>query len=92
MQVPQRRQRDSLNLGKLFSSSSIAPNGHSTVQRLHWVQPSKPHRRKTQVAGTGMGGTAKLGILQRLDGLQVAPVASSRACTMSMGRRTGPAV
>jgi hypothetical protein len=40
MQVPQRRQRLSLNTGKRFSSSSMAPNGHSTVQRLHCVQPS----------------------------------------------------
>ena len=70
MQVPQRRQRLSLNTGKRFSSSSMAPNGHSTVQRLHWVQPSRRARRERKVARARMRGAAERGVLDRLDRLQ----------------------
>ena len=39
-QIPQRRQRVGLSSGVPFSSSLSAPNGHSSVHRLHWVQRS----------------------------------------------------
>ena len=38
MQTPQRRHLVGWGKGLNSSSSLMAPNGHSTVQRLHWVQ------------------------------------------------------
>ena len=70
MQVPQRRQRLSLNTGKRFSSSSMAPNGHSTVQRLHWVQPSRRTIGYDRSPERGCAARPSRGILDRLDRLQ----------------------
>ncbi len=91
MQVPQRRQRDSLNTGKRFSSSSMAPNGHSTVQRLHWVQPSSRTIGNDRSPDARMRGAARLGVLDRLDRLQRGARGVFRGLRMSIGRRTGPA-
>ena len=70
MQVPQRRQRSSLKTGKRFSSSSMAPKGHSTVQRLHWVQVAQ---------GRGGIGYFGQGRIVGLIGIDVLPVQAGTA-------------
>ncbi len=66
IQMPHRRQRSGLNSGVPFSSSLMVPKGHSSVQRLHWVQR---WRKKSGIGGVAGPRVDRLAAFRHLDAL-----------------------
>src|SRR5208283_3154406 len=91
IQVAHLLQRPGLKKGVPFSSSSIAPKGHSSVHLLHDVQ--RCMKGTGQVTSHALGCTAMPFATCSADciALRAAPVASSCASVMLIRCRTHPA-
>src|SRR5665647_700893 len=91
MQIPQRRQRVGLGSGLNLSSSLMAPNGHSTVQRLHCVHLdiAKSGNDRSPTRGCTADPIALSSV--HWMAFMAAPVASSMLEAASIGILTLPA-
>jgi hypothetical protein len=70
----------------------MAPNGHSTVQRRHLVQLLRLMRGNERSPLRGCSARPSTTLRIAWIAFSAAPVASSAASDMSMGRRSGPQV
>ncbi len=70
----------------------MAPNGHSTVQRRHLVQMSRPNFGKLRSPTRGCTAMPAWALRIAWIAFSTAPAASSALSAMSIGRRTGPQV
>ena len=91
MQTPQRRQRVGFGFGVPFSSSSSVPKGHSSVQRLHWVQRCRKNSGKDSSPTRGCTALPCAVSCTHWIALSAAPAASCSAEAVSIGSRTVPA-
>ncbi len=91
MQMPQRRQRSALSCGVPFSSSLSVPNGHSSVQRLHWVQRCRKKSGMPMSPARGWTASPRVAASMHCTAFIAAPAPSSAAWPASIGACTVPA-